>query len=124
MLEDAIQAGGMAWWLMELPSGAVFFSPNKIKLLGYNEKDVKSFVHYTNFTDLVHPEDQEKCMQAMRDHIEGRAEMYETKYRIKAKDGSYKTLYDRGKIVGRKGEELAIAGIVLDISESNIAGLK
>ena len=86
MLEDAIEAGGMAWWIMELPSGVVFFSPNKIKLLGYTEKEVSKFVHYSNFTDLVHPDDYEKCMKAMKDHIEGKTKLYETQYRIKTKE--------------------------------------
>lgn len=122
MLEDALEAGGMAWWVMELPSGVVFFSPNKIRMLGYTEKDVSKFVHYSNFTDIVHPEDFEKCMKTMRDHIEGKASMYETQYRIKHVDGSYIKLYDRGRIVGRKGSEITVAGIVLNIT--NTKGLE
>lgn len=117
MLEDALEGAGVAWWLMELPSGAVFFSPNKIKMMGYTEKDLGKFVHYSAFTNLVHPDDQEKCMQAMRDHMSGKAKAYETQYRIKAKNGSYRTFYDRGRIVGKKKGETAIAGIVLDITE-------
>lgn len=117
MLEDALGAGGVAWWLMELPSGAVFFSPNKIKMLGYTEADVLKFVSYTDFTDRLHPDDYDKTMEAMQAHIEGRADIYETKYRIKAADGHYVLLYDRGRIVGRKGDEIAIAGIVIDVTQ-------
>jgi ABC-type antimicrobial peptide transport system permease subunit len=55
MIEDALEAGEIAWWLMELPSGAVFFSLNKIKILGYSKKDISKFVHFSSFTDLLHP---------------------------------------------------------------------
>ena len=114
MLEDALEAGGVAWWLMELPSGAVFFSPNKIKILGFTEKDASKFLSYTDFTKLIHPDDYDKTMKAMQAHIDGKAKIYEAEYRIKTAHGKYVTLYDRGRIVARKGQEMAVAGIVVD----------
>lgn len=118
LLNDAIEAGGMAWWLMELPSGAVFFHPKKIRMLGYRDKDMSKFVHYTSFTDLLHPDDYPVAMQAMTDHITGKLPLYETEYRIKAKDGTYRKFFDRGKIVARNDKgEMAVAGIVLDITD-------
>lgn len=121
LLEDALEAGGIAWWLMELPSKMVFFSVNKLIMMGYSKDDVHKFVRYTDFTERIHPDDYASAMKAMTDHLEGRTPLYETQYRIKAKDGSYLTFYDRGRIVGRKGKELAIAGIVLNIT-SNAPG--
>lgn len=117
LLNDAIEAGGMAWWLMEYPSGAVFFHPNKIKMLGFTPRDMDEFVHYTSFTNRLHKDDYEQAMKAMMDHLTGKAEAYETTYRIKAKDGKYHTFYDRGKIVARnKKGEMAVAGVVMDIT--------
>ncbi len=116
MLEDALEAGGMAWWLIELPSGAVFFSPNKIKMLGYKEEDTSKFLHYSAFTDLLHPDDYDKSMKAMKDHIDGKAKIYEVKYRIKSVSGKYIVMYDRGRIVAHKGDDMAIAGIVIDLT--------
>lgn len=117
MFEDAMEAGGIAWWVMEYPSGAVYFSPNKIKMLGYVQSDMSDFVHYTSFTNLVHPDDIDQAMKAMLDHIQGKSDAYETKYRIMAKDSTYHTFFDRGKIVAKnKDGEIAIAGIVLDIT--------
>lgn len=112
MVEDAVKAAGMAWWLMELPSGAIFFSPEKVHMLGRN--DINNFVHYKDFMNLVHPDDAEQAMQAMYDLIEGRKEYYETAYRIRCADGTYKVFYDRGRITSRKGKEFAITGIVTD----------
>lgn len=117
LFEDAMEGGGIAWWVMEHPSGAVYFSSNKIKMLGYTEKDVDDFIHYTSFTDLVHPDDIDQAMKAMIDHIEGKADTYQTTYRIRTKDGDYKTFFDRGKIVAKNSDgEIALAGIVMDVS--------
>lgn len=109
--EAAMEAIGLAWWWMELPSGVVFFSPNKARMLGRKPAD---FYHYTHYTKLVHPDDLERIMQDMRDHLDGKKELYETSYRIKHKNGEYVRFYDRGKIVGQKDGETLIAGFVFD----------
>lgn len=121
LLNDAMDAGGIAWWMMEYPNGAVFFHPKKIRMLGYKDQDMAKFVHYSSFTDLLHPDDYDAAMQAMTDHITGKKELYETEYRIKGKDGKYRKFFDRGKIVAKnKNGEMAIAGMVIDITKHAI----
>ncbi len=116
MMESAFEAAEIAWWWMELPSGMVMYSPNKLKMLG---RDKEHYTHYKQFTDLVHPDDYERMMADMMDLIEGRKPMYETKYRIKSKDGKYANFYDKGKIVGKRGKDIIIAGFVQKIAISN-----
>ena len=67
----------------------------------------------------MHPEDYDKAMNAMINHLSGKAPVYELEYRILAKDGSYKWYYDRGKITqyNEAGEPLFLSGIVFDITE-------
>ena len=115
MLETALEAADIAWWTMELPSGTIFFSPVKTRMIG-REKD--NFYHYKHFTDLVHKDDYKPMMKAMYDLIEGRTDTYETTYRIKAADGNYRRFYDKGKIVGKKNGETTIAGVVFNLSKS------
>ena len=55
--------------IIETTAGKVIFNENKIKMLGYDIKEFRN-VNYTAFTDIVHPEDHEKVMKAMRDHLE------------------------------------------------------
>lgn len=122
LLNDAMDAGGIAWWMMEYPGGAVFFHPKKIRMLGYTDKDMDKFVHYSSFTDLLHPDDYPGAMKSMMDHITGEKPLYETEYRIKAKDGSYKKFFDRGKIVAKNDSgEMAIAGMVIDITTHDLS---
>lgn len=113
--ELAMEASGIAWWEMELPSGVVFFHENKAKMLGRKAKD---FTHYTDFTNLVHKDDHQPAMDAMRQHISGAADLYEATYRIKCRDGSYKKFYDRGKIVGREGDTIRMSGFVIDVTNT------
>jgi PAS domain S-box-containing protein len=108
-IEGALEAADMAWWSLEFPSGALTFSRHKTEMLGYDAKD---FVHFMHFTDLIHPEDKDQAMQAMKDHYTGKVPVYETTYRIKASDGTYKKFYDKGKIVERTGDSFVVAGVV------------
>ena len=82
-------------------------------MLGYQKKD---FYHYTKFTELIHPDDYDEAMAAMMKLMKGENDTYETKYRIKAADGSYKLFYDKGKIVERNESGFIIAGMVIDIT--------
>jgi PAS domain S-box-containing protein len=68
---------------------------------------------------LVHPDDYDSAMNAMKGHFTGLLEKYETEYRILTKSGEYKWFYDVGSIVKRdsNGVPLKVTGIVIDISE-------
>ncbi len=113
-LETAMAAGNLAWWEMELPSGEVKFNDRKAEMLGYSPDE---FNHYSDFTDLIHPEDKDRAMKAMRDHLEGRAERYEVEYRIKKKDGDYICFRDVGRITEEGEDYKKVSGIVIDIDE-------
>lgn len=110
MMESVFTAADMAWWLMELPSGAIHTSDNKSRMLGYD--DPSDFIHYKSYTDLLHPDDYEQTMQVMRDHMAGKISAYETTYRIKHRKGHYVTFYDKGRIISQKDGETIVAGIV------------
>jgi len=117
-LDLCLSAGNLAWWEMDVKTGKVVFNENKVKMLGYSKKEFTN-VDYTAFTDLVHPNDYENMMKAMRDHLEGKKSLYEIEYRIKTKNGNYKWFYDKGSIVekDKKGNPLFVKGIVIDISD-------
>ncbi len=117
ILKQAVHADGIYWWQMELPSGEVLFDPQKAITLGFKASD---FVHYTHFTNLVHPEDYDEMMKAMQDHLEGKKEHYEVTCRIKAKNGQYKKFYDKGKIIKKdKAGNIIISGTVANLSLNN-----
>ncbi|MFO7677341.1 MAG: PAS domain S-box protein [Thermoplasmatota archaeon] len=117
-LDLCLSAGNLAWWEMYLPSGKVICNENKLTMLGYSSDTCKQ-TDYHFFMNLVHPDDYEKVMKAMRDHIEGKKPLYEIDYRIKTKQGTYKWFHDRGSVVWQDEgtNSLIVKGVVFDITE-------
>lgn len=115
-LELAMQVANMAWWEMDLSTGTVSFEKRKAEMLGYSPE---KFKHYDDFIVLVHPEDYERTMDAMRSHLDGSSDKYEVEYRIKTISGEYKWFYDVGSVTKRdsEGKPLIVSGLALDISE-------
>ena len=105
---------------MDLPGGTVRFDDRKAKMLGYAPE---IFRHYSDFTSLLHPDDLDRTMQAMRDHLDGAEEKYHADYRIQTSDGRYLWLRDIGGITERNpdGSVKTVTGIVVDITKNKQA---
>jgi diguanylate cyclase (GGDEF)-like protein/PAS domain S-box-containing protein len=118
MLEYA-WTGNLGHWYWNVQTNEVTFNPLKVTTLGYDKNEIPENVDYQFFTDKLHPEDFDKSMDAMRDHLYGKADVYEIEYRIRAKDGKYRWYYDRGKITqyDDNNKPVFLAGIVFDITE-------
>ncbi len=115
-MEAGLRAGNFAWWEMELPSGRILFDAQKAAMLGYAPEQFKT---YEDFTQLLHPDDYENTIQAMRDYLEGRAEKYEVEYRLQTRSGAYKWFRDVGAETEKPespGGWRRIVGIVEDIT--------
>ncbi len=110
-------AGNLGRWSMNVETHEVICNPLKMEALGYSMKELDPV--FESFTGLIHPEDYEKTMDAMRKHLSGKAPAYETEYRIRTKTGEYKWFYDRGIITeyDEEGKPLWVTGIVFDITE-------
>lgn len=115
-IESGLRAGNFAWWEMQLPSGNIIFDDRKAEMLGYAPECFKT---YADFTRLLHPDDVERVMQAMRDCLSGKAEKYETEYRIKTQAGGYKWFRDIGSITEQDKTTgyVRVIGIVEDITQ-------
>ena len=114
-LELAMQISNMAWWEMDYDTGGVRFGEHKASMLGYAPE---KFTHYSDFMDMVHPDDYENAMNSMRNHLSGMVEKYEIEYRLLTSNGDYKWFYDIGSVSKRdtNGNPMTISGLVIDIS--------
>ena len=110
-------AGSLGRWELNLKTKKVKFNPLKIQTLGYEPGEIDPDMY--GFVNMIHKDDYDTAMQAMREHIAGKVPVYETEYRIKTKTGEFKTFYDRGKIIKKDeaGHPELVAGIVFDITE-------
>ncbi len=111
--------GNLGHWYWNIRTNGVTFNPLKVTTLGYDKSEIPEHVTYQYFTEKLHPDDYRKTMDAMMDHLHGKASAYEAEYRIRTKDGKYRWYYDRGTITRRDagGKPLFLAGIVFDITE-------
>lgn len=116
---DFAWTGNLGHWYWNLKTNNVTFNPLKATTLGYSMDEIPEQVPFQFFTERLHPEDYNKTMEAMSNHLQGKAKVYEVEYRIKTKKGEYKWYYDRGSITKRDkdGRPLFLAGIVFDITE-------
>lgn len=114
-LELAMQVADMAWWEMNIITGDVIFGKRKAEMLDYPPE---KFKHYRDFMALVHPDDYNKAMDAMRKHLEGVLDKYEVEYRILAKSGEYLWFYDIGSVVKKdsSGKPIKVTGLVINIT--------
>jgi len=114
----AMRSGNLAWWEMDVPSGKIDFDDSKATILGY-EPDRFRGKTYDYWMNLLKPEDSERAMRTMEDHLSGKIPLYEVLYRIKTKEGSWKWFHDRGKITEQdeNGKPLKITGVVVDVTE-------
>jgi len=115
-LEATMQVGLLAWWEMDIESGRVLFNEQKARMLGF---DPSEFTTYHDFTALLHPQDYEPTMQAMRDHLEGTSSSYSIDYRLRTKQGDYIWFHDTGGITSRdeNGRPQKVTGVVINIEK-------
>lgn len=112
--------GNLGQWFWDVLANDVTFNPLKAEALGYMPEDLPEKVPFQFFTEKLHPDDYEEVMQRMRDHLAGKIPVWEVKYRIQAKDGSWKVYHDRGRVTQRndEGKPLFLTGIVFDVTEN------
>ncbi|MCC5896189.1 MAG: sensor domain-containing diguanylate cyclase [Alkalibacterium sp.] len=114
--------GNLGHWYWDFKANKVTFNPLKATALGFKKEELPEYVDFQFFTERLHPDDYERVMDEMRAHLAGKIPVWEVKYRIKTKEGTYKTYYDRGKVTERSadGAPLFLTGIVFDISEFEV----
>lgn len=111
--------GNLGHWYWNRKTNTVTFNPLKVTALGYDKSEIPKHVNFQFFTDKLHPDDYQKIMNIMTDHLNGKTTVYEAEYRIRTKNGKYKWYYDRGKVTKHddNGKPLFLSGIVFDITE-------
>jgi len=90
---DGVQDG---LWDVNLKTKEVFHSSRYLKMLGYVEDDKINSVDF--WLKSIHPEDYRKIIRKLKIHSHGKSKLFDSKYRLMCKDGSYKWIRIRGKI--------------------------
>jgi PAS domain S-box-containing protein len=111
----ALRGADDALWEWDLRSDRARFSPRWKSLLGYAEEELAEGIDA--WWDRVHPDDHEGVMVAVREHLEGRTTRLETEHRLRHRDGGWRWVKARGRLVAdRAGVPVKIVGLVSDIT--------
>ena len=103
------------FWDWDIQTDHVWFSSRYKEILGYTEDELENRTQ--SWTDLIHPADRERTMEANRRCLEGEVEQFEVEYRMFHKDGSIRWILGRGAGVrDAEGNTLRMAGTHTDIT--------
>ncbi|MDH5547237.1 MAG: ATP-binding protein [Gammaproteobacteria bacterium] len=113
----ALEGAGDGVWDWNVATGSVFFSRRWKSMLGYADDEVSENIKEWNIR--VHPEDKDKTIADLNRHMNDEIDYYENEHRMRCKDGTYKWILDRGKVVERdkEGRPSRVIGTHTDISE-------
>ncbi len=115
-LERALEGAELGWWSLDIPSQHVERNERYAEMLGYSLDEIDPTLN--GWTKLVHPDDLHRVTAAFNEHLEGKSPLYESEHRLKTKDGGWKWVLDRGKIIERddQGKPRLVAGTIMDVT--------
>lgn len=112
----ALENSKVGVWDWDSVNNKVFYSKESKQILGYLDQEIGN--DNTEWDSRVHPDDRERYFRDFKAHLEGELEYYENEHRILCKDGTYKWILDKGKVVERdaNGKPIRIIGTHTDIT--------
>ena len=116
-LHQALAGAGTSVWEWHLKTDVLGDLDEGTAMLGYARGEIEST--QAAWSALMHPDDRAGNDAAYERHARGETAIYEHEYRIKARDGSWRWMSERGRIVERAsdGTPLRMLGTQTDISE-------
>ena len=118
----ALEGAGDGLWDWNVQTNEVFYSHQWKAMLGYGDDEIGNTLD--EWDKRVHPGDKEYVYREIQRHFSGEAPVYMSEHRMLCRDGTYKWVLDRGKIVTRTadGKALRVIGTHTDITERRRAG--
>ncbi|MDH5719652.1 MAG: EAL domain-containing protein [Spirochaetia bacterium] len=107
-------------WDWNISNETMFFSARWKNMLGYHDSEIKNSIN--EWYELLHPEDKEQVKLEIERHIIEDTPNFNSEYRIKHKDGSYRWMLSRGLAVkNNRGDVYRMVGSQTDITERKMA---
>ena len=112
----AVEGTNDGVWDWNVPSGATYHDQRWSQMLGYEVGEIIDSIESWN--NLVHPDDLPGCLAATDDHFARRTALYHHEYRMRTRQGDWKWILDRGKVVTRdpQGRPLRMVGMHTDVT--------
>lgn len=110
-----VTSDGVFDW--HIPSGTCYFSPQYFSMIGYADGEFPGEVD--SWRQRVHPDDLARTLVHLERHFADPALDYRVEFRMRQKDGTWKWILARGKVVETEpdGSPRRMIGTHIDISE-------
>ncbi|WP_179352233.1 PAS domain-containing sensor histidine kinase [Winogradskyella vidalii] len=114
----ALELSGVGLWDWNIATNKVSYSKESKQIIGYKKEELENTSEF--WDKKVHPEDKDIYYSDFKALLNGSIDLYKKAYRIQCKDGSYKWILDKGKVIERdaKGNPSRIIGTHTDITTS------
>ncbi|HSI13183.1 MAG TPA: PAS domain S-box protein [Chthoniobacter sp.] len=112
----ALEGSRDAVWDWNVKTNEVFFSQRWKTMLGFAEDEVAN--RFDEWINRVHRDDLDRTLDAIQQHLRGEAPDYQVEHRVQARDGSYRWILARGRVVTRddSGAPTRMVGTLSDIT--------
>jgi PAS domain S-box-containing protein len=116
----AIEGSELGLWDWDAQTNEVFYSAQWKRLLGFDDNEIGN--SFGEWDKRVHPDDKEQVYIELNRHLEGKSPVYTSEHRLLCKDGSYKWILDRGKVMvsDTDNKPLRVIGTHTDITSLKI----
>ena len=113
----ALEGSGDGVWDWNVSTDQVFLSAQWKRMLGYEEDEIEDT--WKEWSTHVHPDDRERVNEAIYHHFRRESPVYVSEHRVRCKDGQYKWILGRGKVLSwtPEGKPLRMVGTQTDITE-------
>ncbi len=102
--ELALQATRAGLWDWNIRTGEMYTSPNQVEHLDYRAGEGGLGA----LGRVIHPEDKDRVLQVLNEHLQGRTDEYRIEYRVRDKDGEWVWYLDRGRVVERDEHSMPV----------------
>ncbi|MBX3737958.1 MAG: PAS domain S-box protein [Candidatus Didemnitutus sp.] len=113
----ALEGAGDGVWDWNVATGDAYFSPQLARMFGYAPEELSG--RYEEWQEHVHPDDLPCTRARLAECLAGRTALLHDEHRIRCRDGSYRWVLNRGKVVERAptGEARRMIGTFADMTE-------
>ncbi len=98
-LAFALDGAGYGVWDWDIAGGTVLYSERWLQMHGFNREDIPERLE--GWEHRVHPDDVALFKANMLDYFAGKTDTFTAEHRALCKDGSWKWVMDRGRVVRR-----------------------
>lgn len=117
-LKKMLQDLAIGWWEVDLDSGTVAVDDKQRDMLGYDPAEF-DLHNPSQWLELIHPDDRDGVIEAMRAHIDGTRTTFREEYRIRSRQGEYRWSLNSAEVTEwhEDGSPGKLTGLALDITE-------